>query len=256
MLKKINWFYVAVGFLLALLLGYFLVAKGFIPAPKYLQVFFVITFSALVDSLNPCAFSVLFLTVAFLFSLGRERKFILKTGLMYILGIAFTYVAIGLGVLKVLSFFDVPNGMAKFGAFAIIIFGLIGLINEFFPSFPIKLKIPNSAHLIIAKYMEKASFISAFLMGILVGLFEFPCTGGPYLLVLGMLHDHGTFWFGFLYLIFYNVVFVFPLLVALLFSVDRKVAEKIDILRRQETKKARLTVALIMIVLGLLILLV
>ena len=152
-----NIFYIAIGFLVALLVGYFLVAKHIIIVPQAVELFFVISFSALLDSLNPCAFSILFLTIGFLFSLGRDRAHVFKAGLMYVFGIMATYVLIGLGILRVLSFFDVPNGMAKFGALAIIVFGAIGLINEFFPKFPIKLKIPHAAHTLIAKYIEKAT---------------------------------------------------------------------------------------------------
>ncbi|MEI7513253.1 MAG: cytochrome c biogenesis protein CcdA [bacterium] len=253
MSKQKNIFYIAIGVLSVLLIGYFLIAKHFIIVPHGVELFFLISFSALLDSINPCAFSILFLTIGFLFSLGRDRENVFKAGLMYVFGIMATYVLIGLGILRVLSFFNVPNGMAKLGAMAIIVFGAIGLINEFFPKFPIKLKIPHSAHLIIAKYIEKASMVSSFILGIAVGLFEFPCTGGPYLLVLGLLHDQGQFWSGLMYLLFYNVVFVLPLFVALLLSVDKRVADKIDVLRRQETKQARLAIALIMIILGLII---
>ena len=251
--KQKNIFYIAISALTLLLVGYFLIAKHIIIVPHGVELFFLISFSALLDSLNPCAFSVLFLTVGFLFSLGRDRRNVFNAGLMYVFGIMATYVLIGLGILRVLTFFNVPNGMAKLGAMAIIVFGAIGLINEFFPSFPIKLKIPNKAHSIIAKYIEKASMPSAFVLGIAVGLFEFPCTGGPYLLVLGLLHDQGQFWNGLMYLLFYNIVFVLPLFIALLLSVDKKVSEKIDTLRKQETKQARLSVALIMIALGLII---
>ncbi|MBI2037129.1 MAG: hypothetical protein HYT14_02100, partial [Candidatus Liptonbacteria bacterium] len=43
--------------------------------------------AALLDSINPCAFSILLLTVAFLFSLGRARGEILAIGGIYLLGI-------------------------------------------------------------------------------------------------------------------------------------------------------------------------
>lgn len=246
-------FYFSIAMLSALLLGYFLISKQILVVAPAIKLFFIISFSALLDSTNPCAFSILFLTVGFLFSIGRDRRQVFNVGLVYVFGIMATYVLIGLGILRVLSFFDVPNGMAKFGAVAIIVFGLIALINEFFPSFPIKLKIPNAAHNVIAKYIEKASVPSAFILGIAVGLFEFPCTGGPYLLVLGLLHDQGHFWSGFAYLMFYNIVFVLPLFIALLLSIDKRVAEKIDTLRKQETKQARLSLAILMIALGVVI---
>lgn len=213
----------------------------------------LIALAALVDSVNPCAFSVLFLSITFLFGLGRSREDIIKAGAAYIFGIFATYVFIGLGVLKVLSVFNIPNFMALFGASAIIAFGTIGLINEFFPNFPIKLKIPEFAYGRIAKLMERATIPAALLLGFFVGLFEFPCTGGPYLFVLGLLHDQNNFLSGLGYLIFYNFVFVSPLIVILAISANKKVLQAVDSVRRTETKEARIWLALIMILLGSLV---
>src|ERR1035437_5735390 len=132
--------------------------------------------AALIDSVNPCAFSVLFLTITFLFSLGRKRSDIVWAGLAYVFGIFATYVFIGLGLLKALSLFNIPNLMSKLGATAIIAFGLVALINEFVPNFPIKLKIPKFAYGRIGRLMEKATLPASFELGVVVGLFEFPCT--------------------------------------------------------------------------------
>ena len=219
--------------------------KGWLPS--------LIAIAALVDSVNPCAFSVLFLTVAFLFSIGRSRTKIFQAGLSYVFGIFATYVLIGLGILRVLSLFNIPSLMSKVGATCIILFGLVNLINEFFPKFPIKLKIPDFAYGRIAVLMEKATLPATFALGVVVGLFEFPCTGGPYLFVLGLLHDQHQFWTGFAYLIFYNLVFVLPLFIALLIASNKKVLNTMDTIRKAETKKARIWLALIMILLGSLI---
>ncbi len=56
----------------------------------------LVTAGALIDSLNPCAFSVLLLTIAFLFSLESLRIKILKVGAAYIFGIFVVYYLIGL----------------------------------------------------------------------------------------------------------------------------------------------------------------
>ena len=168
-------------------------------------------------------------------------------------GIFATYVLIGLGILRVLSIFNIPNLMSKIGASCIILFGLINLINEFAPNFPIKLKIPNFAYGRIATLMEKATLPATFILGVVVGLFEFPCTGGPYLFVLGLLHDQQSFLKGFAYLIFYNLVFVLPLFIALLIASNRKVLDTMDSVRRAETKQARIWLSLIMILLGSLV---
>jgi len=97
--------------------------------------------AALIDSINPCAFSILLLTIAFLFSVGKLRSRILEIGGVYILGIFLVYILIGLGILQALHLFNTPHFMAKVGAFLLIALGVINLINEFFPNFPIKLTI-------------------------------------------------------------------------------------------------------------------
>ncbi|MDP3003897.1 MAG: hypothetical protein Q8N43_00055 [Candidatus Azambacteria bacterium] len=102
--------------------------------------------TAIIDSVNLCAFSVLLLTVAFLFSAGNLRSRVFKIGGFYIAGIFLVYVLIGLGIMQTLHFFNAPHFMAKIGASLLILFGGINVINEFFPAFPIKLKIPSGAH--------------------------------------------------------------------------------------------------------------
>src|SRR3989338_5438751 len=72
--------------------------------------------AALIDSINPCAFSVLLLTIAFLFSIGQARSGILKIGGAYILGIFAAYIMIGLGLLQALHLFNPPHFMAKIRA--------------------------------------------------------------------------------------------------------------------------------------------
>ncbi|HAS80932.1 MAG: hypothetical protein UR25_C0001G0032 [Candidatus Nomurabacteria bacterium GW2011_GWE1_32_28] len=219
-------------------------SHGFLP---------VIMLSALIDSINPCAISVLFLTITFLFSLGKNRKFVLISGGVYIFAIATVYTFIGLGALKALTFFNVPNVMAKVGSSILLLYSIISLINEFFPKFPIKLKMPESTHATIAKVMTKGSIPAFLLLGALVAMFEFPCTGGPYLFVLSLLHDYANFWKGFWYLILYNFIFVLPLIIILLFTTNKVMAEKIDKLRKLETKKARVILLLILIGFGILI---
>src|SRR3989344_2595318 len=125
----------------------------------------LIGISALIDSINPCAFSILILTIAFLFSIGKLRSRIIQIGGSYIFGIFIAYILIGLGLLHAFHLFNTPQFMGKLGAFLLIILGSINLINEFSPSFPIKLKIPASAHHKMAQLMGKGSMPAAFGLG-------------------------------------------------------------------------------------------
>lgn len=213
----------------------------------------LVSVAALVDSINPCAFSILILTIAFLFGMGKMRSGILKIGGAYIAGIFVVYILIGLGILQALHLFSTPHFMAKIGATLLIAFGAINIIGEFFPVFPVKLRIPQSAHQKIAELMEKGSVPTAFLLGGLVGLCEFPCTGGPYLMVLGLLHDQATYLNGVLYLLLYNAIFVTPLVVILLIASERSLLEKVREWQEGERKLMRFGGGIAMIILGLLI---
>ncbi len=209
--------------------------------------------AAVTDSINICAFSVLLLTVAFLISLGRVRTSIMKIGFSYIAGIFIVYLLIGLGILQALHLFNTPHFMAKVGATLLIVLGAINIINEFFPAFPLKLRLPQAAHGKMAELMEKGSMPTAFLLGGLVGLCEFPCTGGPYLMVLGLLHDKATYFKGVAYLFLYNLIFILPLVAILILASNKDLLGKVQEWRKVEAKNMRFWIGIAMIVLGLLI---
>ncbi len=209
--------------------------------------------AALIDSINPCAFSILLVTIAFLLSIGKLRSSVLGIGAAYIFGIFLVYLMIGLGLLQTLHIFDTPHFMAKVGASLLIALGLINLANEFFPSFPVKLAIPHAAHGKMATLMEKTSVPTAVVLGGLVGLCEFPCTGGPYLMVVGLLHDHLTYYAGVAYLLLYNLLFVLPLVIILLIASDKALLGKVQQWQQSRKKSMRFGGGLAMVGLGTLI---
>ncbi len=213
----------------------------------------LVAVSALVDAINPCAFAVLLLTIAFLFSIGKLRDNVLKIGGVYIAGIFLAYIMIGLGLLQAFHLFNAPGFMGKIGALLIILLGVINILNDRFPRFPVKLKIPSISHNKIAGLMEKATIPTAFLLGLLVGICEFPCTGGPYLMVIGLLHDQATYLTGVMYLLLYNLLFVLPLVVLLMLAGDSSVIGKVQNWRRDNLRHSRLVGGLVMITIGILI---
>jgi len=209
--------------------------------------------AALIDSVNPCAFSILLLTIAFLLSIGKLRSNVLQIGSAYIAGIFVVYLLIGLGLLQALHLFDTPHFMANVGAGLLVLLGVLNVVNVLVPAFPIKLAIPHAAHRRIAVLMEQASVPTAFLLGGLVGLCEFPCTGGPYLMVLGLLHDQATYFTGVAYLILYNVIFILPLVLILLFASDASLFARVQAWQERKRQAMRLGGGGAMVALGLLI---
>lgn len=216
----------------------------------------IVAIAALVDSINPCAFSILLLTIAFLFSIGRLRSSILQIGMIYIAGIFLAYFLIGLGIFQALHIFGIPHFMGKVGAGLLIGFGLINIQGALIPNFPIKLRIPQGTHHKMADLINKGSLSTAFALGMLVGVCEFPCTGGPYLAVLGLLHDQATLFKGFSYLVLYNLIFVLPLVITLFIASDKKLIEKAQAWQKAQKGKERLIAGFLMVALGVIIFLI
>lgn len=213
----------------------------------------LVIISSLLDSIHPCSFSILLITIAFLFSVQMTRKKILQVGGVYIAGIFASYFLIGLGILKVLHLFNTPHFMGKLGAFLLVGFGILNLLNYFFPRFPIKLKIPNAAHGAMGKLIDKGTIPAAFGLGLLVGICQFPCMGGPYLMVIGLLRDQVTYASGFGYLFLYNLILILPLAIVLYIAADKTLVEKVQEWKTQQMSGVKLWAGVAMIIIGLLI---
>jgi cytochrome c biogenesis protein CcdA len=213
----------------------------------------LVLIAAVLDSVHPCSFSILLITIAFLFGMQMTREKILKIGGTYIAGIFSAYFLIGLGILKVLHIFNTPHFMGKLGATLLILFGLLNLLNRFFPDFPLRLKIPSVSHTAMGRLMEKASLPAAFGLGLLVGICQFPCMGGPYLMVIGLLRDQVTYFTGFGYLLLYNFILIIPLVAVLWISADKTVVDKMQEWKRTNLAGVRLWAGIAMIILGFLI---
>ena len=210
--------------------------------------------SAVLDSVHPCSFSILLLTIAFLFSMQMTREKIFQIGGTYIAGIFAAYLLIGLGILKMFHLFDTPHFMGKLGAGLLILFGLINIINEFFPKFPIKLQIPNFVHKPMGSLLKKASMPASFGLGVLVGVCQFPCMGGPYLMIIGLLHDQMTYSKGFGYLVLYNLILIVPLVAVLWIAANKTLISRMQEWKSSNVKGVKFWAGVAMIILGVLIL--
>lgn len=215
----------------------------------------LIVSTGFLDGLNPCAFAVLLFFIAFLFTIRRSRASIWKMGSIYIGAIYLVYLGIGIGLLKTILITGRSHLMAKIGAWLVIVLGLINLKDYFFPQLPISLKIPQFSKKTLQTWMEKATLPAAAVLGVLVGLCVFPCSGGPYVATIGLLAARKTYFQGLLYLLLYNFAFVMPLIIVLILSSNKRVVEKMTAWEQSKSKTMRLISGLLMIALGVIILL-
>lgn len=216
----------------------------------------LVIINGLIDSFNPCAIAILLLFIAVSFTLVENRTFMLVMGFFYILSIYTTYLLIGLGLLKVAHIFGVPHLVSIIGACLVILAGLIGLKDYFFPKFlpNLHLRISLGTRQVISEWVYKASIPAVIVVGFLVALGEFPCSGAIYLSTISLLGDSATFLKGFIYLLIYNLMFVVPLIIIYLVAINRKVVEKMIFWQENKAPTLRLINALVTLVLGIIIL--
>lgn len=215
----------------------------------------LITGSAFLDGLNPCAFAVLLFFIAFLFSIRKTRLAVWKMGLTYIFAIFLAYFLIGIGLAQAFVISGAPHLMAKIGSYLVIILGIIQILGVIFPQFPIKLRIPIDTKATLEKWMYRATLPAAFIGGFLVGLCTFPCSGGIYVAVIGLLGVSQTYASGLAWLTWYNFIFVTPLIILLIFAGNPRTVEHMQVLERAESKIIKFGLGAFMIALGLIILL-
>lgn len=68
-----------------------------------LQFFIFLVPAALGDSINPCAFAVMFILLSSILRQGQSRKRVLFSGFMFIFAVFISYIAIGLGLYQALA---------------------------------------------------------------------------------------------------------------------------------------------------------
>jgi cytochrome c biogenesis protein CcdA len=190
--------------------------------------------TGLLDSVNPCAFAVILLLLAFLFTLRKSRGRILQLGFVYIGMIFLVYFAIGLGILGTVRLSE---------------------IEYYVPRFPVKLHMPAFAGARARELIGKASLPATVAAGVLVGLCTFPCSGGIYVSVITLLNAKTTMAWGVSYLALYNVMFVLPLIAILLATGNRVTAKAWAGWERQHALNIRQWYGLAMVTLGAVMLL-
>jgi len=214
----------------------------------------VLISAALIDSINPCAFSVLIFLLVYLMALGAKKR-ILKVGFAYITTVFIVYFLSGFGLFVIIQKTELTRVFYTISAVIAIIAGLISVKDFFWYGKGITLAIPKSQEPLLQKYIHKATMPAAIVLGILVSMFELPCTGGVYLAILGLLSSKMTLFSGIPYLFLYNVIFVLPLVIILLIVYLGVPPEKAEQWRLEKRAWMRLIMGLVMIALGAIMLL-
>lgn len=209
--------------------------------------------AAIVDSINPCAIAVLLILLGALLASG-DRKKALKSGFAFTISIYIVYFLFGLGLFSALQITGLSYWFYKIVGILAIVIGLANVKDYFwYGSGGFVMEIPRKWRPTLKNMLGKVTTpLGAFLMGFLVCLFELPCTGGPYIFILGLLAERTTQMLAIPILLVYNVFFVLPLIIiTLLLYAGFTSVEKTSEWKERNIRLLHLIAGIIMLALGL-----
>ncbi|MFQ5838943.1 MAG: cytochrome c biogenesis CcdA family protein [Thermoplasmata archaeon] len=215
----------------------------------------LVLMSGLLDGLNPCAIAILLFFISFLYVARRPRGEVLQMGVLYIYAIYLTYFLIGLGLMRAIVLAGGEHFLARVGAYLVIALGLLTIGGLYVKPLGAITRTPHFLWERAKPYLMRATIPSAFAGGLLVGLCTFPCSGGIYVAILGLLSSRSSYLGGLGYLYLYNLMFIIPLVIILVAVNNRTLSRKLAVWETTHRSIARLSSALLMIVIGLIILL-
>jgi hypothetical protein len=202
--------------------------------------------AGLLDGVNPCAIATLIFLVSFLSLKKRKSGEILIIGLTFTAAVYITYLFMGLGALEIIHRVLRRAWIARVFKWGIILFAMTVAIISFKDAFAFKksgkakdvtLQLPKPVKILVHKIISQnlsgtQLFAGALIAGFLVTLLEAVCTGQFYIPVLTALASRmdPKAW---MYLLFYNFLFVLPLLIVMILAYHGLKWEKLSALMQK-----------------------
>lgn len=219
----------------------------------------IVIAAALADSINPCVFGVLIFLLAYMTRIFKNKARMLVAGLIYITSVYITYFLIGVGIFTLAYTAQFAKPFYWFAAFVAIGAGLLEIKDYFWYGKGLSLQIiPGTGQRIrhyaqTLKKMEtqhpSLSLLVAVALGIFVVFVELPCTGAPYLAILGLL-SQGAYATGIPLLLLYNLIFILPLFV-IIGIVYMGYSKGLEHWRKEHRGVMRLVIGLFLLALGM-----
>ncbi len=179
--------------------------------------------AALANGLNPCGIGLMVTFLGYLLAFhgaDKDRSKLLKTGGAYLMAVFLSYLLVGL------FFYSIAYELQRWwfaGVFKnimgilMMVVGALQIKDSICPDSPIHLRMPNWAGIKLTKLMANASMVGALIVGLATTAFSTPCMMPLYVGTATVLAKSGMPMFQILsYFLFYNIVFIAPLILVLL----------------------------------------
>ncbi|MFH2085325.1 MAG: GAP family protein [bacterium] len=214
----------------------------------------MITVAGLVDGINPCAIGMMVMLLGYLLVFAKKPERVLKTGLLYVGTVFITYLVVGLGLYSFVSRFDLTGGAKALNYIiggALLVAGLIQFKDFLGVEGGPHLRIPTVSKAKLQGLVEKVSYPMTVVLGVLVTLLETPCSLPIYVGTATILSSSGmAFPFVMGYFLYYNFLFVLPLIVVLIVMWRGQKLVEMKEWEHKAKKWMHLSLALVLITMG------
>lgn len=224
--------------------------------------------AGLADGFNPCAFSIVIVLAGILAVGGRKRRARLLGGMAFCAGSFFTYMAMGLGLMRALRALEgmrlVHDTVMTMLSIALFVLGFLSIRDAFryrqakVPS-AIALQLPDRVKHLIRVVAETswsgpAVVVTGVGCGFLVTLLDSLCTGQIYVPVLALISREPGAWRSFALLALYNLAFIAPLVVIFILAAKGADSGRMSRWSKRNVFPAKIAMGFVFVILGALVL--
>ena len=214
--------------------------------------------SGFADGFNPCAFALLVLFATYTLTLANAvtadgmptnaaRRTLLGAGSLYVGAVWITYSLIGLGLFGFLGWLGQDHLVARGASILALGMALWMLKDVFLPGVGPSMVAPAGTHGWMNRAMQRGGLTGMLIAGVLVGICTVPCSGAIYLSIIAVLQASGGGPVGLALLALYNLAFIAPLVLFLLFVSNKRVLGAMGRWNRQHGGAVKLVLAVAVI---------
>lgn len=228
-----------------------------------------VAIAGLLDGINPCAFTTIIFFLSMLAYLGKSKQQLAAVGIGFTVAVFVTYFLLGLGILGAIKAFSVSHGISTALAYvvAFLAFSLAGwsLLDSIRyiktkSTKSITLGLPKSVKTKIHNVIRiglttRGMVVGSVSIGFLVALLESVCTGQVYLpTIVFVARAPGLHAGAIGYLLFYNLMFIKPLVIILIIAYFGVKSEYLGDFLNRHLAAFKFATAILFIGLGVLLL--
>ncbi|MCX6740287.1 MAG: GAP family protein [Candidatus Parcubacteria bacterium] len=225
--------------------------------------FALVVVAGLLDGVNPCAIGMLILLLGYLLVFAHDPHRMTRMGLLYIASVFATYFLVGIIFSQFIyqllaqTWYQEVSHIIKYVIIALIWVAALINIKDFFAYGKwFSLGVSKGEVPFLLKLIKKVDWHATILLGVVVTLFELPCSLPLYIGSIAIMTQTFHYFKTILFLLVYNLMFVTPLFIVFAILVKtHHIFEAKDAQERfNKWMKLSMGIAQILIGIGLLLL--